>query len=101
MEKIWGEFLPYSLLIQSTVGLIEVSQNFITFPDKLHVLTGVGAGGRGIVGSVGSENCIIPYLDLQQPTDRFSARWSFSKEPTDLMPPIPDVPLPTLETFRF
>lgn len=97
MEKIWGEFLPYSLLIQSTVGLIEVSQNFITFPDKLHVLTGVGAGG----GIVGSENCIIPYLDLQQPTDRFSARWSFSKEPTDLMPPIPDVPLPTLETFRF
>lgn len=47
MEKIWGEFLPYSLLIQSTVGLIEVSQNFITFPDKLHVLTGVGAGGAG------------------------------------------------------
>lgn len=50
MEKIWGEFLPYSLLIQSTVGLIEVSQNFITFPDKLHVLTGVGAGGGGLWG---------------------------------------------------
>ena len=71
--------------------MTEVSQNFITFPDKVHVLTGVGAG----------EGEIIPYLDLQQPADRFSARSSFSNEPADLMPPIPDVALPTLETFRF